>query len=190
MWHNVGFIAKIEGVSRQTVGRWIREGRYKRTKLTKGGHYRIWTDEEPIVFLYARVSTSKQKESINHQLTLLKKEYPYGKQISDIASGFNFERKGFKTILERSLSGTACILVATTQDRITRTGFGLIKRLIELSGGEIRLLEETVPSENFDTKSLISFITSFVNSYYGKRSANRKINITNNNQKGKNLSKK
>ena len=174
MWKNVGYMARLEGVSRQTILRWINDCKYSKTKLTEGGHYRIWLESEPEVILYARVSTSKQKDSIDTQLKLLKKEYPNGTTISDIASGFNFERRGFKRILERSLSGVPCIIVATTQDRITRTGFGLIKKIIELHGGEIRLLEEEVSSENFDTNALISFITSFVNSHYGKRATKRK----------------
>ena len=185
MWKNVGYLAKIEGVSRQTIQKWIRDGKYPSVNRTEGGHYRVWLDQEPIIFLYARVSTNKQKDSLENQLKLLKEVYPNGKPIKDIASGFNFERRGFKAILERSLSGTPCVLVATTQDRITRTGFGLIKKLIELSGGEVRLLEEEANSENFDTKSLVSFITSFVNSHYGKRAAKRQASS---NQKDKDLS--
>ena len=174
MWKNVGYLARIEGVSRQTILRWINDGKYDRIKLTEGGHYRIWIDSEPEVILYARVSASKQKDSVENQLKLLKKEYPNGTPISDIASGFNFERRGFKRILERSLSGVPCIIVATTQDRIARTGFGLIKKIIELHGGEIRLLEEEASSDDFDTNALISFITSFVNSHYGKRASKRR----------------
>lgn len=181
MWRSVDYIKKIEGVSRQTVGRWIREGKYDQVKKTEGGHYRIWLEEEPVFFLYARVSTSKQKSSLDYQQESLRKAYPNGKLITDVASGFNFERRGFKTILERSLSGTPCVVVATTQDRITRTGFGLVSRLIELSGGEVRILEKNPESsENFDTQSLVSFLTSYINSIYGKRSAARRT--ANNNE--------
>lgn len=187
MWKSVDYLKKLEGVSRQTIQRWIREGKYEQVKRTEGGHYRIWIDQEPAVYLYARVSSSKQKGSIDTQTKILKKEFPHGKLITDIASGFNFERRGFKTILEQSLSGFPCIVVATTKDRITRTGYGLIKRLIELSGGEIRIMEEDADNENFDTASLISFITSFVNSHYGKRSASRRIN---NNKEDSNISEK
>ena len=41
MWKNVGYLARIEGVSRQTILRWINDGKYDRIKLTEGGHYRI-----------------------------------------------------------------------------------------------------------------------------------------------------
>jgi predicted site-specific integrase-resolvase len=181
MWKTVSNLAKMHGVSRQTIGRWIRNNKWEKIKITEGGHYRVWVEIEPIVFLYARISTSKQITSLEKQKELLLKEYSDGKFISDIGSGFNFERRGFRTILEQSLSGSPCIIVATTQDRITRTGFGLIKRIIELSGGEIRLLEEDINKcEKFDTSTLISFITSFINSSYGKRSSKRKRRLNNN----------
>ena len=174
MWKQVKDLALIEGVSRQTIHRRIENGAYKRVMRTVGGHYRIWLDSEPKLVLYTRVSTSKQKASLDTQATLLKKAFPKGEIIYDIGSGFNFERRGFKTILERSLNGTPFIIVATNKDRITRSGYPLVKKIIELSGGEIRLLEEDNSSEEFDTESLISFITSFISSYYGKRSAKRR----------------
>jgi predicted site-specific integrase-resolvase len=177
MWRSVGYLAKREGVVRQTIQKWIKNGKYETVKRTEGGHFRVWIEEEPLIFYYARVSTNKQKSSLETQISLLKAKggEKNAKEIKDIGSGFNFNRQGFKTILERSLSGIPCIIVATTSDRITRTGFGLIKRIIELSGGQIRLLEEDIEeSESFDTESLVSFITSYIASYNGKRSSERR----------------
>jgi len=65
---------------------------------------------------------------------LLKNKYPEAKFISDIASGFNQNRRGYKTILESAINDNPQHVVATTSDRITRTGFQLIKWLIELPG--------------------------------------------------------
>jgi len=183
MWKSVGEIARREGVVRQTILKWINEGKYEIIQKTKGGHYRIWVDADPLVFYYVRVSTSKQKSSLENQITLLKKKggYENAKEIKDIGSGFNFNRDGFKSILERSLSGIPCVIVATTSDRITETGFGLIKKIIELSGGRIELLEEDISqSEEFDTESLVSFITSYITSYHGKESSSRKKDNTSN----------
>ena len=67
------------------------------------------------------------------------------------------------------MSGVAIHIVVTTQERLARSGFELIRWIIELSGGEIESLEESVKTETFDTKELIGFITSFCNSCYGKR---------------------
>ena len=74
MWKSVDQVGKAEGVSRQTIGRWIREGRYENIKKTEGGHYRIWVEEDHLVLLYARVSTSKQNSSLERQVEILKEE--------------------------------------------------------------------------------------------------------------------
>ncbi|MEN8219932.1 MAG: recombinase family protein [Pseudomonadota bacterium] len=131
----------------------------KLVKKTKGGHYRIWVEEPSITILYARVSSSKPKSerrksslrdyfvSLVKQEELLRKKYPDARFISDIASGFNQNRRGYRTFLELALNGNPLHLVATTSDRITRSGFALIKWIIELSGGRIELLEEPDTSE-------------------------------------------
>ena len=173
MYKSTGFLAKEYSVTNETIQNWIKEGKFDKVKKTKGGHYRVWVDEPIVTILYARVSNAKQKTSLARQERLLKNKYPEAKFISDIASGFNQNRRGYKTILESAINGNPQHLVATTSDRITKTGFQLIKWLVELSGGRIELLEEPDNSEQFDTKTLIAFITSFINSHYGKRSASR-----------------
>ena len=173
MWKSTGWIAKKEHVTNETVQNWIKEGYYDQVKKTKGGHYRVWVEEPSVVILYARVSSKKQQSSLKTQERRLKKHYPDGQFISDIASGCNQNRRGYKAILERAIEGNSLHLVATTSDRITRTGFPLIKWIIELSGGRIELLEEEDSTDQFDTKTLIAFIARFISSYYGKRNRNR-----------------
>lgn len=184
MWKSTGWLAKQEHVTNETIQNWIKEGYYERVKKTKGGHYRVWVKEPTSVILYARISSKKQQSSLNKQRELLIKHYPDGEFISDIASGFNQNRRGYKTILARAIDGTPLHVVATTSDRVSRTGFQLIKWIIELSGGRIELLEEPDTTDQFDTTTLIAFITSFINSYYGKRNGNR------NKQENKDLSRK
>ncbi len=176
MYKSTGFLAREYSVTNETIQNWIKEGKFDKIKKTKGGHYRVWVDEPIVTILYARVSSAKQKTSLVRQEQLLKAKYPEAKFISDIASGFNQNRRGYKTILEFAINGNPQHLVATTSDRITRTGFQLIKWLIELSGGRVEFLEESNNSEQFDIKTLIAFITSFINSHYGKRSASRRNN--------------
>jgi len=176
MYKPTGFLAKQYSVTNETIQNWIKEGKFDKVKKTKGGHYRVWVDEPTTTILYARVSSSKQKLSLLKQEQLLKDKYPEATFISDIASGFNQNRRGYKTILESAINGTPQHVVATTSDRITRTGFQFIKWIVELPGGRIELLEESDNSEQFDTKTLIAFITSFINSHYGKRSAGRRNN--------------
>ncbi|MEZ9834125.1 RNA-guided endonuclease TnpB family protein [Vibrio breoganii] len=124
---------------------------------------------------YARVSSSKQKSSIDTQKRILLERYPDAEFISDIASAFNFKRKGLQTILESAMLGHSVHIVVATKDRLARSGFELIKWLVELSGGRIEILDDSNnTTESIDTAELIGFITSFCNSHYGKRSAEKR----------------
>ena len=163
-------LAKKHGVTTQTIRRWLKEGKLGEYEKTSGGHFRVKIKEGRKI-AYARVSSKKQESSLELQKEMLEKEKPE-EIISEIASAFNFQRKGLQKILELAMSGTPIELVVTTQDRLARSGFKLIKWIIELHGGKIVSLEESAETEEFDTKELIGFITSFCNSHYGKRSAN------------------
>ena len=179
-------LAKKYGVSSQTIRNWVKTGKLEVKERTQGGHFRIQEKIERR-FIYARVSSAKQKSSMERQLKLLSEKYPEHEQLCDIASAFNFQRKGLKTILESAMSGTPTQVVVTTQDRVARSGFGLIQWIVELHGGEIISLENNIKTESFNTTELIGFITSFCNSYYGKRSASRRK--ASSIKKDKNLSK-
>lgn len=173
MWLSTTTLARREKVTSQTVRRWIKSGKYARVDYTEGGHARVWIDTDATFILYARVSSAKQKSSIETQEQILRKAYPDGQLFSDIGSGFNFKRRGFRAILERALSGEPVRLVATTSDRIARSGFPLVRHIIELSGGTVELLEEEDCPEQFDVRTLVAFVTSYCNSVHGKRSHQR-----------------
>lgn len=179
MWLSTTKVAKLEGVTTQTIRRWLKDGKYE-TKITDGGHFRIKYKQERRV-LYARVSSRKQQSSIDKQKEQLLSKYPDSEFVFDIASAFNFQRKGLRKILELAIGGNSLTIVVTNRDRLARSGFGLIEWIISLSGGKIESLNESPKTDNFDRQELIGFITSFCNSYYGKRSAR--------NKKDKNLSR-
>jgi len=166
-------LAKLKGVSTETIRRWVREGKYSASR-TEGGHLRVNYTPEVQVYLYARVSSKKQMSSITTQEKLLKEaRYVCSKFVYDIGSGFNFKRRNFVKILEQVMSGTPVKIVVTTPDRLSRSGLTLIVKIIEFYGGEVVFLEDNDKTESFDTATLISFLTSFCNSQSGKRNANR-----------------
>ncbi len=118
MWKSTGWLAKKDHVTNETIQNWIKEGCYERVKKTKGGHYRVWVKEPSSVILYARISSKKQQTSLERQEELLKAKYPEGEFISDVASGFNQNRRGYKRILERAIDGTPLHIVATSEEAI------------------------------------------------------------------------
>jgi predicted site-specific integrase-resolvase len=140
-----------------------------------GGHYRVWCepDNRPVIG-YCRVSSRKQASSLNTQEQIIKNEYPETEIVKDIGSGFNFSRRGLTSVLERAMQGDAVTVVVTTQDRLCRTAFPLLKWLVELHGGSVIALEEDDTTDKFDTRTLLAFLTSFCASHHGKRSGRRK----------------
>ena len=54
---------------------------------------------------YCRVSSNKQKEDLKRQITFMKDKYPGYKIISDIVSGINYKRNGFKEIIDKAING-------------------------------------------------------------------------------------
>ncbi|WP_257280982.1 recombinase family protein [Endozoicomonas sp. ISHI1] len=173
MWVSATKLAKIEGVTSQTIRRKIESGHYEKVKQTSGGHFRVFINQQRNI-CYARVSSGKQKSSINTQKRILLQKHPDAEFINDIASAFNFKRKGLQTILESAVCGNPTHIVVT-KDHLARSGFELIKCFVELSGGHIEVLDDPDnASESIDTQELIGFITSFCNSHYGKRSAKRR----------------
>ena len=174
MWVTTTTLAKIEGVTTQSIRRNIEAGYYDRVKRTHSGHYRIFIQQEQCI-AYARVSSKKQQGSIDNQAEKLLAQYPDAELITDIASAFNFKRKGLIALLGRAMQGNPLHVVVTTQDRLARSGFDLIRHVIELHGGKVTVLDDAdTPQTTFDTNELIGFITSFCNSHYGKRSAQRR----------------
>ena len=173
MWKTCGQLAAQYGVTRITVGNWIREGKLTNVKRTEGGHYRIWCDNPCEVVGYCRVSSAKQRSSIDGQRRVILASYPNANIVFDIGSGFNFKRRQFRAILERVVRGASIELVVATGDRITRTGLPFIRWVIELHGGKVTELEKSDSEEGFDSAQLVGFITCFIASYHGKRSKKR-----------------
>ncbi|MEZ9709413.1 recombinase family protein [Vibrio breoganii] len=167
-------LAQMEGVTTQTIRRWIRAGHYEDVQQTKGGHFRVKVKQERVI-CYARVSSKKQSSSIETQRDILLRKHANAEFVFDVASSFNFRRKGLRSILERSFRGDPIKVVVASQDRLSRAGFDLIKWFIELSGGCVEVLDDNTQAKSvFDSETLISFITSFCNSYYGRRSHQRR----------------
>ena len=129
--------------------------------------------EREEVICYARVSSNKQSDDLERQVTYLKEKYPESNVVQDIASGLNFKRKGLNTLLVRLLQGDKLTLVVTHKDRLARFGYELIEFLVQENGGKLVVLNDGVnePSEESKlTTDLLSTIDNFFTRAYGKRS--------------------
>ena len=113
------------------------------------------------IVLYARVSSRKQQDDLERQISYLRSKEPNAELISDIGSGLNFKRKGLKALLERCLQGAKLTIVVAHRDRLARFGFELIEWLVERNGGQIVVLSKsahTSPSDELvqDLRAVLS----------------------------------
>lgn len=170
---------KFYKVNDSTLRRWARNGLIK-TETTKGRHWLYWIGEEPDIenkdieklenhIIYARVSSNKQKGDLQHQIGYLRSKYPNYKLIADVGSGINYERKGFKSILEQVIRGTIKKVVVANQDRFTRFGFSFFQWLFEQFGAVLETVERPVREGEDLIGDFMEIITVFTARYYGRR---------------------
>ena len=84
--------------------------------------------ENRSVIIYARVSSSNQKDDLKNQVTFLR-EYANAKGIivdeilTDIGSGLNFKRKKWNELLMRAQNKEVSQILVAHKDRFIRFGF-------------------------------------------------------------------
>lgn len=182
-------VLQILKVTRQTLTKYVKEGRVKVTVKGNGQYdydsdsvYKLLNkDIERKTYVYARVSTAKQKKDLDNQVQLLKtfcfqNGYVLNGVYQDIASGINFEkRKEFFDLLDEVLAGKVKRIIITYKDRLTRVGFELVSYLFAKHGCELIVMSE-VGSTDLDSEEVFDDVVHLLESYsldlYSKRKNN------------------
>jgi predicted site-specific integrase-resolvase len=172
-------------VSEKTLKRWSDSGKIKFIN-TKGLHRRYIIDEPNSEikknFIYARVSSRKQTEDLQRQIEFLSAKIKGGTVISDIGSGFNYNRIGFQRIIREVIKGGISNVYVSYPDRFTRISFDFFKWLFKHFG--TKLIDISKPKMSDDSnkdefaEDIIGIITHYSAKYYGKRKY-REIKSTN-----------
>lgn len=179
-------VLQILKVTRQTLTKYVKEGRVKVTVKGNGQYdydsdsvYKLLNkDIERKTYVYARVSTAKHKKELDNQVQLLKtfcfqNGYILNGIYQDIASGINFEkRKEFFDLLDEVLAGKVKRVIITYKDRLSRVGFELFSYLFAKYGCELIVMSE-VGSAELDSEEIVDDIVHLLDSYslnlYSKR---------------------
>jgi len=125
-----------------------------------------------LVVLYARVSSSDQKQDLDRQLSRLvevvtSKGFQVVKVIKEIGSGLNGKRTKLLTILRDPNVKT---IVVEHKDRLVRFGFEYLEALLSASGRRIIVVDETEMKDDL-VQDMIDVLASFYARLYGRRSA-------------------
>lgn len=170
--------ARKLGISYRTAYRWWKTGKLDAYQLDTG----TIIVREPVsaqmptnVALYARVSSSDQKEDLERQMQRLKdyaaaNGYHVTRTVSELASGLNDSRPKFLKLLTDASIGT---IVVEHRDRATRFGLTYIEQLMAMQG---RRLEVIFPSDtdNDLVDDFIAVITSMASQLSGRRTSKRR----------------
>ncbi len=91
--------------------------------------------------------------------------------ITDIGSGLNEDRRGFKKVLKLAVEKRISKVVVAYPDRLTRFGFETLRELLCAFGVEVVVLnrEDKDPREEL-VEDLITIISHFAEKLYGMRS--------------------
>jgi len=187
-----GEVMRLLRISRSTLHRYAKEGLIRKRKLGKRYDY---LDEDVFrllnrglprkTYIYARVSTPKQKKALENQIEMLKAwAFANGYQINgifaDIASGINNDRKEFFKLLDEVMDYKVDKVIIAHKDRLSRVGFSFFEKLFKRFGTEIVVVSE-VGNKKLDAEEVFEEIVSLLHCFsmklYSKRK-NEKLEVS------------
>lgn len=183
-------VLKLLKVTRPTLCKYVKEGKLRAIKINKT---KLDYNEDDVfdlagiknrskAVIYARVSTQNQKSSLQNQIdTLLQYANSNGFEIDkiykDIASGLNFDRGEFQTLLSDVIQYKIKTVFITNKDRFSRISFNMWKELFEYFNCNIVVLNDMKDINESEEKEIfediISMIHCFAMRMYSKRRKNK-----------------
>ena len=171
--------AKKEGISYKTAWRLWKAGELNAHQLPTGTVIVLEDKETKLpdkVSIYARVSSSENKDNLERQAQRLEeyavaRGYQIHKIVKEIGSGVNDNRKQLNKLL---IDKNYRILIVEHKDRLTIFGFNYINTWFEDIGKKIEVVNESANDKNDFMQDFISIITSFCARLYGLRRSKRK----------------
>lgn len=181
-------VLELLQITRPTLTKYVQNGTIKIEVMPNGRYdydkdsvYKLFNKGvDRKTYVYARVSTPKQKADLQNQIDMLKQfcfanGYSISKVFSDVASGISFEkRKDFFSMLDDVVAGKVERVVITYKDRLSRVGFELFFHLFKKYNCEIVVMSE-VGSQKLDSEEIFEEIVSLLHCYSMKLYSKRKV---------------
>lgn len=183
-------VLKLLKVTRPTLCKYVKIGKIRAKKIND----RVLDYNEDDVFtlagienrkkcvLYVRVSTQKQKSSLDTQIqTLTQYANANGVQVDkvykDIASGLSFDRGEFQSLLLDVIQYKVKEVYVTDKDRFSRISFNMWKELFSYFNCNIIVLNDIKEKSDNEEKEIFSDIISLIHCFamkmYSKRRKNK-----------------
>jgi len=171
--------AKMHNVTIRTVWNWIKKGEVTIERTPTGRNMVVIDNDkknkEPIVAVYARVSSSENKSNLQTQKDRLisyanAKGYKVDKVVTEIGSGLNDKRPKLEKLLtDKSID----IIIVEHKDRLARFGLNYIEKLLALDDRKIEIINLQENDRDDLMQDFVSIITSFCARLYGQRRSKR-----------------
>ncbi len=134
------------------------------------------TDKRLKAVLYARVSSTKQKDDLERQVSRLEafaasRGLEIVHIVQEVASGVNDERPKLTKLLQRDDWGT---LVVEHRDRLTRVGYNWFDLFLQREGRQLLVMNQAAEQRDGLIEDLVSIIYSFSAQLHGKRGSKQK----------------
>ena len=180
MKFKISAYAKRYGVTTRTVWNWMYQGKVKYEREADGKHIRIIEDEDKkltdAVGIYARVSSSENKDSLERQRERLEaycaaRGYKVIKCVTEVGSGLNDKRPKLEKLL---MDESVKMIVVEHSDRLARFGLNYIEKLLSLQGRKIEVINAESNDRDDLMQDFVSIITSFCARLYGLRRNKRR----------------
>lgn len=190
-WYNPGEVANMVGKHVRTIQNYCNDGKIvcnkinERRIIPKSAVVKLLDESSMLLkddfrkdIIYARVSTSKQKQrgDLDRQVSKISEEVvkqnPKNLEIiTDIASGLDDDRKGLNRILDMVMNKKVDRIFILYKDRLTRFGFNYLRKVCEKMNTSIIVLSdlENKSMQEELAEDLISIIYSFSGNLYGIR---------------------
>ena len=202
MFLRIGQVAKLTGVSNSSIRRWETEKVLEPDFRTPGKHRRYSykkilrflglnkeESQEIKVFIYGRVSSSRQKEDLKRQIAGLKdyaqeNNWKISQVYKDIGSGLNDQRKGLLKLITDLPKKQPKYVLCTYKDRIARFGTNLLEEFCGIYDTKIKQIKIKEQNEQEElVNSIIAILTSFSGKLYRQRrgkmtTTSKKVTLT------------
>ena len=173
--------ARQQGISYRTAHRWFQAGTLPiASEQLPTGTILVKANAEEIrktnnIAIYARVSSSGQKEDLERQLGRLvtyasQNNINIVKSVSEIGSGLNGKRKKLISLLrDTDIDG----ILVEHKDRLSRFGVEYFEALLDASGRKLIVANESEMKDDL-VQDMVDLLTSMCARLYGRRSAKNK----------------
>lgn len=170
--------AKKQGISYRTAWRWFKEGKLPvAVEQTVTGTILIKESSSSTerVAIYARVSSSDQKNDLERQISRLvifanAQKWVVAETVVEVGSALNGHRPKLKKLL---LNSNVKIIIVEHTDRLMRFGAEYVEAALAAQGRKLVVVDAGEIKDDL-VQDMIEVLTSFCARLYGRRSAKNK----------------